>query len=235
LTQRQILGKAMFLFIARERENKMTVSKSLLIAATAAIAVGAGTSASAYTLYNTLGGTEAGGDPLSAAGPTLADRFVTNGAATLDSVTLNLELSAPAATGFTVELYADNGANPPTALAVIGSAADSSLTNGFQLYTFSAATPISLAAGTSYYIGLQDNGQSTAQLGATLSPSVLNRQPVVNGADYYNNGGVQANAGGPYELSVNVAGVPEPGTWTLMIVGFAGLGAALRRSRLALA
>lgn len=212
----------------------MAVSK-YLIAGIITAALCAGTSASAYTLYNTLGGAEAGGDPLSAAGPTLADRFVTNGAAMLDSVTLNLELSAPAAAGFNVELYADNGVSPPTALAVIASAADTSLTSQFQLYTFNAAVPISLSAGTAYYIGLQDNGGSAAQLGATLSPSVLNRTPVVNGADYYNNGGVQANAGGPYELAVTVAGVPEPGTWTLMILGFAGLGAALRRSRLALA
>jgi hypothetical protein len=48
---------------------------------------------------------------------------------------------------------------------------------------------------------------------------------------------VSGSLDGPYasigELTVNgnLAGVPEPTSWALMLVGFGGLGAALRRSR----
>jgi hypothetical protein len=42
--------------------------------------------------------------------------------------------------------------------------------------------------------------------------------------------------GGPSEVFATVSSVPEPATWTLALVGFGGLGAALRsRRRLALA
>jgi hypothetical protein len=44
----------------------------------------------------------------------------------------------------------------------------------------------------------------------------------------YNNRGTQGN--GDFALS-QLAGVPEPATWGLMLVGFGGLGAMLRRRR----
>ena len=37
--------------------------------------------------------------------------------------------------------------------------------------------------------------------------------------------------GGTVELSGANGGVPEPGTWAMMLMGFGGLGAALRRRR----
>jgi hypothetical protein len=50
-----------------------------------------------------------------------------------------------------------------------------------------------------------------------------------------------ANTGGPTEIAtaqydnlsfaINVAGVPEPSTWAMMLLGFAGLGFAFRQSR----
>jgi len=40
---------------------------------------------------------------------------------------------------------------------------------------------------------------------------------------------------GPALDNVSVAGVPEPAQWALMLVGFGGLGAAMRRRRAALA
>jgi hypothetical protein len=35
----------------------------------------------------------------------------------------------------------------------------------------------------------------------------------------------------PIEFNISSAGVPEPTTWALMLLGFGGLGAALRRNR----
>jgi hypothetical protein len=49
----------------------------------------------------------------------------------------------------------------------------------------------------------------------------------VNNSGGYPNGGTD-NAGST-DISWTVTRVPEPATWALMIMGFAGLGAALRR------
>ncbi|HEY7900832.1 MAG TPA: PEPxxWA-CTERM sorting domain-containing protein [Caulobacteraceae bacterium] len=44
-----------------------------------------------------------------------------------------------------------------------------------------------------------------------------------------------ATIGGPVDISASFAAVPEPATWAIMLAGFAGLGAALRRRRSAYA
>ena len=98
----------------------------------------------------------------------------------------------------------------PVAVTTFATVQDASLTSAFALYTFVLATPVWLTAGTPYAVGVADTGNSAAILGNTLTPFVLNRPAVVAGAVYYNNGGVQANAGGPYELSLST--VPEPAT-----------------------
>ena len=38
-------------------------------------------------------------------------------------------------------------------------------------------------------------------------------------------------ASNTFQILGSIAGVPEPASWALMLVGFGGLGAALRRSR----
>jgi len=45
------------------------------------------------------------------------------------------------------------------------------------------------------------------------------------------NGGGAGQGAGIYQLDIELAPVPEPAAWALMLVGFAGLGAALRRRR----
>ncbi len=200
-----------------------------------ALAFAAVLSAHADIIYNTTGGAENGGDPINAttgAGPILADRFVAPSIATLSSVTLNLSLAdgASAGQGFTVDLFSDAGATGPGAvLSQIASVSDSSLTSSFSLYTFDPTSAYLLDGGQSYYIGVMDDG-SNAVLGNTLDPAILADPNVANGASYYNSGGVQANAGGPYELSVSVSPVPEPGSFALVLTGgVAALGLMRRR------
>ena len=62
---------------------------------------------------------------------------------------------------------------------------------------------------------------------------MLARPSVVAGQYYYNSSGAPANIDGPYEMAVQVAGVPEPepSAWALMLIGFGGLGAAMRARR----
>ena len=192
-----------------------------------------GRSAAAQTIYDSIGGVENGGDPLSAltgAGPLLADLFIAPGAVSLSAVTLNLEFSAGASpTGSaSLDLFSDGGAaGPGSLLQHIGTINDTTLTSSFALYTVTDLTPYALTAGTAYYIGLTDAG-SSGVLGNTLDPTVLARPDVTAGGFYYNNGGVQANSGGPYEIRVSA--VPEPGSLALLI-GLSLTGAAFLSRR----
>lgn len=211
------------------------LTKHARVALLAAVLGGVSTAASAAVIYDATGGAENGGDPLSAAGPILADRFVNTTASTLTSVTLNLSLIPPANSGFTVDLFTDAGSTTGPGLAtLIASVLDTSLTSSFQLLTVTPVSPIALAANTSYYVGIRDLGGSSAILGNTVDPAVLSRPSVSAGAFYYNNGGVQANAGGPYEILVtaaplNATPVPEPAGWTTLLGAVAVLGFTLRR------
>lgn len=199
----------------------------------AAIAIVTAQGAAAYTLYDTLGGTEAGGDALSAAGPVLNDWIKTGSDAILTSATFNLEL-ASAPTG-SFQVFAakidPSAAGGVSQLVTFATVSDSTLTNSFANYTFTSGSTYKLDPNAFYVVGLVNSNNSGAIWGNTLDPNVLARPSVVAGMFYFNNGGVQANAGGPYELSVNVAGVPEPTAWAMMLVGFAGVGIVMRTVR----
>ena len=186
--------------------------------------------------YNSLGGSENGGDPVAAsgAGPILADRFFSGTSISrLTDVKLNLELGGTATGSISVGLFSDAGTTGPgTVLATLGTFKDSSANANFQVYDFSSFTPYTLAANTYYYLGITDNNGSQLLLGNTVDQGVLSRQSVMDGGYYYNNGGVQANSGGPYEMSISVNVVPEPASIAMtMLGGFAVAGFLWRRRK----
>jgi hypothetical protein len=202
------------------------IGKAIALVA-GAIAITSAGGVSASTIYSTLGGVEAGGDPLGAVGPVLNDWIKTGGALTLTSATFNLLLIGESSGSFNV--FAAKITNTGLAqFATLGTIQDSSLTSSFALYTVQAT--YKLDANSFYVVGLLDNNNSSATWGSTTDPTVLSRPAVVAGTYYYNTvGGLQLNAGGPYELSVNA--VPESATWSFMLVGLGLSGVALRRRR----
>lgn len=192
-----------------------------------AFMLGTTVSANATVIYNALGGAENGGDPLSA-GPILADRFVVKANSFLSSVSLNLAATGTAGS-FEVALFADHGTAAPTLAAKLATGTDASLTSAFKVVTYTPSMLQNLVAGASYYIGIMDLGGSTTMLGNTLDGKVLGRPNVKAGGYYYNNGGVQANAGGPYEISLSSTAVPEAASFAPLMGGLAMLGLGLRR------
>jgi hypothetical protein len=84
------------------------------------------------------------------------------------------------------------------------------------------------------YIKLQTMDGLTDLFTATGSSNVLNLNGASLGAGDYRlafGGSGAANAAVTGNLSFNVQAVPEPATWALMLLGFAGVGVALRRRR----
>jgi hypothetical protein len=71
---------------------------------------------------------------------------------------------------------------------------------------------------------------------STRSLDVFTLNPIVLGAGVHTltlTGNVTAGPTASYSGTMNfdVAGVPEPATWAMMLVGFGGIGMALRRKR----
>jgi hypothetical protein len=113
---------------------------------------------------------------------------------------------------------------------------------GAQSFTFSP--DIHVAAGNQYVAYLSVYGDSAAN-GTTEMPFNFYADNVVPGINYFvwnntNGGGApQGNPSWNYfadygtaQFSATVSGVPEPSTWAMLLLGFAGLGfAGYRRAK----
>ena len=211
----------------------MTNFRTIVTATAAAAAALAFAAPVSATIYNTLGGIENGGDPLAAAGPFLGDLFVAGANETVGSITLRVSATGPSSASFVAFIAQaapyQLGDTSITTLGVTSFAfvSDSTLTANFANMTV-LLPAFALIAGDAYFVGIESYSSSSVALGNTLDPSVLARPAVSAGGYYFNNGGVQANAGGPYELSVNV---PEPATLALLGLGAIALLARTRRAR----
>ena len=190
--------------------------KTLLAAATAAASVLAGAGARAGVLFDNLGATPVGSE---AASIGLGQSFLTGASAvTQEKVVIDL---TGASNFVQLGLYGDAGHAPdtsslPLALDVFKA------TSGLNTVTFSA----SLAANTRYWVHLTGFSGPAWVIGGGLGPHVATEYSwdATNGSVF------DGDVGGSFMMRVS-DGVPEPATWTALILGAGLLGAAARRRR----
>lgn len=104
----------------------------------------------------------------------------------------------------------------------------------YKLFDTATST---LLATTTYYAGSGVQADATVYgdfwVSADWSKLAYNVGPGSYSFTITSNAG--GGAQGSFGVRLDSAAVPEAGTWALMIVGFAGMGAALRRRRVVLA
>lgn len=208
-------------------------SRATLFAAAASATLLAG-AARATIIYDNAGAATKASDPVAFAGP-LYDLFTTGaGPVRLDFIGAVLS-ALPSATGglgyINVDLLTDNDGKPGGSIGGAGvSLFDSDLTP----IPFEHLVPISgqiLKAHTRYWLEMYSpDGSSMAQWGFSDDTDGVG---VVK--EYFENStGLFANAEfDPYQMEIGVspAGVPEVGTWAVMLVGLGLLGATMRGRR----
>ena len=190
--------------------------------------LGPATANAAYLFENINGATSGGSASASITdnGP-LGDSFSTGTSPfAFTGVDLLISATIPGDGGtFTVSLLKDSSTTPGALIEQV-TGNDSSLTTALSPIFFSMPTE-TLTANTRYWIELLTNGGSLHWSFSAVNTGI----GVANEYNFYA-GSVSANSAfTPYQMSIGSA-VPEPSTWAMMLLGFAGLGlAAHRRSR----
>ena len=131
---------------------------------------------------------------------------------------------------FTLTIYADAGGIPGGAIAsgVFGPN-ETLLSGNIDTYAF-AFSPYQLGAGT-YWVSLVPDMPFPPQWGwATSGAGTGNAYQC-----FFGTCGQIGGTNMAFDVLGTTVGVPEPATWGLMLVGFGGLGAALRSKRRKLA
>lgn len=207
----------------------MRFFKPLLLAATLAATMTAAHAAT--TLFDNLGASRDGSDPLLSYGP-LADSFRTGAQAdlVLTQVTALLKSGSADIVGdLRVSLHADSASGPGSFLAMLGTLSSAAVsTTDFAAYTFTPSAAVQLSANTTYWIEIEAVAPNAVEWSWSQD---LSGTGVAGGANYNAPLGANPNSAfAPYQMSVGVQAVPEPASLALMLGGL-GLVAAARRRK----
>jgi hypothetical protein len=182
------------------------------------------TGAQAGIIFNNLGSTTGGSDPLTGYGPPLYDSF-SAGAAALMLVDVKVLLSGiPDGASLTVDLFNDDATSPGTLLTQIGTLSDAGLSTTLTVFDFPLVSPYDLAPGTRYWILLNTTDGSSASWAWSLDQTAVG----VAGQFFGHDATVTPDADGPYQMEVSGSNVPEPST---LLLAFIGGGILLARYR----
>ena len=198
---------------------KLKLSVLTLLAAT-------GVHASAANLYDNLGSTQDGADPILSYGPMLANSFTTGAAGvSLASITALLKSDGASPVGdLRVSLHADSANSPGAELLSLGVLSSANIaTDAFARYSFTPAASFALAANTTYWVEIEavsPNPVEWAWSGDLTAPGVAGQ------STYSGIFGVSPN-GLAYQMAVTTA-VPEPTSALLLAMGI-GAFTMLRR------
>jgi hypothetical protein len=201
----------------------MTLTKKVLLLGVL-IGLASLGSARADTLYNNLGATGTGADPVGSDWGPLADSFST-GSSPFDFTSLTVILSGTPSSGTTTAyLLSDSSTNPGSILETIGTFDEASLTSGPGLFTLN--TSYVLSPDTRYWIELtsDDNNANWQWSLDTSGPGVAGE--FVGSFQGSGSWQVFSSANGPYQMEVTgtqVSRVPEPSTLLLLVAGLAAL------------
>ena len=212
----------------------------------AAVAVGlatllaaASTMCRADVIYDNVSQTSAGGDSVNPGGLVrgpLYNSFSTGTGSgfVLTDIQLLLSTTGVPAGSTSIGIYNSNGgASPPipgSLLATIGTVSDASLSGTASVWSVSLGSPLSLAAGTRYWVGLSTSDNANAQWSYASSSAGTG----VTGEYFSNNTGTFSTVGnGPYQMKVSVVVVPEPSLPVMALIGLACGSVAIRRRRCA--
>ena len=114
--------------------------------------------------------------------------------------------------------------------SILSSGSQLATTSGLQFVDFALA-PTTLTAGTYYFLDFAFNGNSNQNYFYDQSGAEPYSQAGFAGIDGTQGGSTSNFVLARIRLNGDVAAVPEPATWAMMLIGLAGIGLAVRRAK----